>query len=389
MSIDETDAPAETSYTHGPPEAEAGGVLTIDLAAIESNWRRLRSVATPSECGAVIKGDGYGCGLEPVAAQLYQAGCTTFFVADLSEGRRTRVIAPEATIFILNGLTPGSGPVFAEHYMQPVIGSSAELAEWDMFCRSSGWHGGFALHVDTGMNRLGVTIEEAVAISPRLSSANHGITLLMSHFISSEIPDNPRNHEQVTNFREIRRLFRGIPASLANSSGIYLGRAALCDVVRPGVALFGLNPTPGKPNPMRRVVELKARILVLRRVEIGQTVGYNATWTAKRVTRLAIVGVGYADGYLRSGSGGDNKPGGAAIVSGIKCPIVGRISMDMKAIDITDLPPNSCKRGDLVTLIGEGLELDEVAERAGTIGYEILTDLGHRYHRIYKSDESA
>lgn len=394
MSVDETEAPqdvsqdasGDTSYTHGPSEAEAGGVLTIDLSAIEANWKRLRSIAMPAECGAVVKGDGYGCGLEPVVAQLYHGGCTTFFTADLSEGKRARAIAPEAIIYVLNGLPPGSGPVFAEHYLQPVIGSTSELAEWDTFCTAGGWHGGFALHVDTGMNRLGVTVEEAAAIAPRLSSENHGMTLLMSHLISAETPDNARNHDQLLGFREIRRLFRGIPASLANSSGVFLGRNAFCDLVRPGVALFGLNPTPGKENPMRRVVELKARITLIRRVEIAQTVGYNATWTARRPSRIAIIGVGYADGYFRAAGGDDNKPGGHVLVAGVKCPIVGRISMDLTAIDITDLPPNAAKRGDFVTLIGEGLELEEVAEQAGTIGYEVLTNLGHRYARIYKHD---
>ena len=309
------EAPQDSSYTHGPPDSEAGGVLTIDLSAIETNWKRLRSLATPAECGAVVKADGYGCGLEPVVAQLYHAGCTTFFVADLSEGKRARAIAPEAIIYVLNGLPPGTGPVFAEHYLQPVIGSTSELAEWDTFC-TGGWHGGFALHVDTGMNRLGVTIEEAAAIAPRLSSANHGMTLLMSHLISAETPDNARNHDQLLGFREIRRLFRGIPSSLANSSGIFLGRGALCDLVRPGVALFGLNPTPGKENPMRRVVELKARISIVRRIEIGQTVGYNATWTARRISRIAIIAAGYADGYFRSASGDDNKHGGNVLVGG-------------------------------------------------------------------------
>ena len=385
MSVDETEAPADTSYIHGPPADEAGGVLTIDLTAIEANWKRLRSNAMPAECGAVVKGDGYGCGLEPVVAQLYHGGCTTFFVADLSEAKRARAIAPEGTIYVLNGLAPGTGSAFAEHYLQPIIGSTSELAEWDTFCQSTGWHGGFALHVDTGMNRLGVTVEEAAAIAPRLSSENHGMTLLMSHFVSAETPDNARNHEQMVAFREVRRMFRGIPASLANSSGIYLGRSALCDLVRPGVALFGLNPTPGKPNPMQRVVELKARILITRRIDVGQTVGYNATWTARRESRIAILGIGYADGYFRAASGDDNKPGGHVLIAGVKCPIVGRISMDVTAIDITDLPPNAAKRGDLVTLIGDGLELEEVAEQSGTIGYEILTSLGHRYARVYKS----
>jgi alanine racemase len=385
MSAEPAEMAPETRFTHGPPEAEAGGVLTINLGAIEANWKKLRALANPADCAAVVKGDGYGCGLEPVTAQLYHAGCTTFFVADLSEGRRARAVAPEAVIYVLDGLMPGTGPAFAEHYLQPVIGSTAELAEWDTFCGVSDWHGGFALHVDTGMNRLGVSIDEAASIAPRLGSENHGMTLLMSHFVSAENPENARNHEQMLAFREIRRMFRGVPASLANASGIFLGRSALCDLVRPGVALYGLNPTPGKPNPMQRVVDLKARVLVVRNVESGQTIGYNATWTARRRSRVAVIGVGYADGFLRAASADDNKRGGGALVGAQRCPIVGRISMDLTAIDVTDVPNNAVKRGDLVTLIGEGLELEEVAENAGTIGYEILTGLGHRYARIYES----
>jgi len=287
-------------------------------------------------------------------------------------------------------LPPGTGPVFAEHRLQPVIGSIFELAEWDMFRRSSGWNGGFALHVDTGMNRLGVTMEEAAPIAERLSPIDHGMTLLMSHLVSAEMADHPINHDQMVRFLEVRRMFRfSVPASLANSSGIFLGRHAFCDLVRPGVGLFGLNPTPGKDNPMRRVVELKARIILVRTVEIGQSIGYNATWSARRVSRIAIIGIGYADGYLRSASGADNRPGGSVLVGTVKCPIVGRISMDLMAIDVTDLPPNAAKRGDVVTLIGDGMELDEVAKQAGTIGYEVLTNLGHRYARIYKSGESG
>lgn len=385
MSAEPAEIASETSFTHGPPEAEAGGVLTINLGAIEANWKKVRALANPADCAAVVKGDGYGCGLEPVTAQLYHAGCTTFFVADLSEGRRARAIAPEAVIYVLGGLMPGTGPAFAEHYLQPVIGSTAELAEWDTFCGVGDWHGGFALHVDTGMNRLGVSIEEAASIAPRLGSENHGMTLLMSHLVTAENPENARNHEQMLAFREIRRMFRGVPASLANSSGIFLGRSAFCDLVRPGVALYGLNPTPGKPNPMQRAVELKARVLVVRDVESGQTIGYNATWTARRRSRVAVIGVGYADGFLRAASADDNRPGGIALVGAQRCPIVGRISMDLTAIDISDLPGKTVKRGDLVTLIGEGLELEEVAENAGTIGYEILTSLGHRYARIYES----
>ena len=385
MSADQAEAHVQDAFMHGPLEAEAGAVLTIDLAAIAANWRKLRQIANPADCAAVIKGDGYGCGLEPVAAQLHRAGCTTFFVADLSEARRARAVVPEAVIYVLNGLPPGAGETFAEHQLQPVIGSVAELAEWDAFCATSSWRGGFALHVDTGMNRLGVSVGEAASIAARLASDNHGMSLLMSHLVDAENPDSARNNEQLLAFREVRRLFRGVPASLANSSGIFLGRSAVCDLVRPGAALYGLNPTPGYANPMDRVVTLRARILLVRDIETGQTVGYNATWTARRPSRIAIIGVGYADGYLRAASADDNKPGGVATVGGLRCPIVGRVSMDLMAIDVTEVPKAGTRRGDPVTLIGDGLELEEVAEHAGTIGYEILTRLGHRYARVYRT----
>ena len=182
----------------------------------------------------------------------------------------------------------------------------------------------------------------------------------------------------------MRILYRGIPSSLANSSGIFLGSAAHCDMVRPGVALYGVNPTPGQSNPMRPVIELQARIVQVRTVPRGETVGYNAAWTAKRATRLAVVAVGYADGYLRAASASDAAPGADAIVAGKRCPLAGRVSMDLLAIDITDLPDNAARRGDLVTLIGDEITVDDVANAAGTIGYEVLTSLGRRYHRVYR-----
>jgi alanine racemase len=384
MSIDE--APASTDLAFGPPEAEAGGVLTIDLAALEANWRNLRSQITPSECGAVIKGDAYGCGIEPVAALLSHAGCSTFFVADLSEAKRVRRIAADATIYVLNGLMPGTADVYAENNLRPVIGSSAELSEWDAFRSTQGWDGGMALHVDTGMNRLGIRVEEAEGIAMRLQTENHGISLLMSHFVASEVPDHPLNNKQILLFREIRRMFRGVPSSLANSSGIFLGAAAYCDVVRPGVALYGANPTPGRYNPMQPVVQLEARVLQLRHVPAGETVGYDAEWVAARPSRIALLSIGYADGYPRSASASTNERRGEALIAGKFCPFVGRVSMDLVAIDVTDLHDGAVRRGSLVTLIGDGLDLDVVASRAGTIAYEILTRLGHRYARIYRND---
>ncbi len=380
------DKPAGTLVTAGPLAEQAGGILSIDLGAIEANWRALLRQAMPAECAAVIKADGYGCGIEQVAAHLAKAGCKTFFVADLAEARRVRAVAPEPAIYVLNGVLPGTAGSYADIRVRPVIGSMLELAEWDAFSSANQWHGGAALHVDTGMNRLGISVNDAAALAPRIRSENHGINLLMSHLACAEQPEHPLNERQLSLFREVRMLYRGIPSSLANSSGIFLGQAAHCDMVRPGVALYGVNPIPGQSNPMRPVIELQARIAQVRTVPRGETVGYDAAWTAKRTTRIAVVAVGYADGYLRAASASDEAPGADAIVAGQRCPLAGRVSMDLLAIDITDLPEGAARRGDLAILIGGEMTVDALASAAGTIGYEVLTSLGRRYHRVYRAE---
>ena len=277
----------------------------------------------PAECAAVIKADAYGCGIEQVAAHLAKAGCRTFFVADLGEARRVRSVASEPAIYVLNGLMPGTAAAYPDIRARPVIGSMVELAEWDAFCAGQDWHGGAALHVDTGMNRLGISVNDAAALAPRIRAENHGITLLMSHLACAELPEHPLNARQISVFREVRMLYRGIPSSLANSSGIFLGASAHCDMVRPGVALYGVNPIPGQSNPMRPVIDLQARIAQVRTVPRGETVGYDGAWTAKRATRIAVAAVGYADGYLRAASASDEAPGGEAIVAGKRCPFAG------------------------------------------------------------------
>jgi len=377
-------APAAEPVTAGPAAAEAGGVLTIDLAAIEANWRALGRRAMPAECAAVVKADGYGLGLEPVAKRLAKAGCKSFFVADLGEARRLRAALPDQAIYVLDGLLPNTAAVFAEINARPVIGSLVELAEWDAFCSAQKWTGGAALHVDTGMNRLGISANDAAALAPRIRAENHGITLLMSHLACADQPDNPLNQKQMALFREVRLLYRGIPSSIAASSGIFLGNPAHCDMVRPGAALYGVNPTPGKSNPMQPVVELKAHVLTVRNVGKGETVGYGGVWTARHASRLAILAAGYADGYLRSASATDEAPGSDVMIAGKRCPVVGRVSMDLMAVDISTLPDKAVRRGDLVTLIGDDVTLDDVGNKAGTIGYEILTSLGRRYHRVYR-----
>ena len=365
--------------------AASTGVLSVDLDAIVANWRKLEKTAVPAECAGVVKANAYGCGTEPVARALAAAGCKTFFVATLDEAAAVRAALPSATIYTLDGFFQNSGEAYARIDCRPVIGDLNELAEWDVFCRRTGWSGGAAIHIDTGMNRLGLTIAEAQGIIPRINAGDHGIALVMSHLVSAEQLNSLINAKQLTTFREIASLFSGVPASLSNSSGIFLGAQFQFDMVRPGAALYGVNPTPEADNPMQPVVELKARIVQFRNIERGETVGYGGTWTARRPTRLAIVSAGYADGYFRAASASDGTRGAEVIVAGKRCPVAGRISMDLMAVDVTDLPPNAVRRGHMVTLLGEGITVDELAHHFGTIGYEVLTSLGSRYARVYKS----
>jgi alanine racemase len=381
--------------------ATATGVLTVDLDALVANWRKLEKTAVPAECAGVIKADAYGCGAGPVARALAGAGCKTFFVATLDEARAVRealtaealssqastsegATLPPPAIYVLDGFFQNSGDAYAKIDARPVIGDLNELAEWDVFCRRSGWTGGAAIHIDTGMNRLGLTIMEAQGIVPRINAGDHGITLVMSHLACAETLNHPLNGKQLAAFREIASLYSGVPAALSNSSGIFLGAQFQFDMVRPGAALYGVNPTPEADNPMQPVAELKARIVQIRNVERGEGVGYGGTWTARRPTRLAIVSAGYADGYFRAASANDGTRGAEVVVAGKRCPIAGRISMDLIAVDITDLPNNAVRRGHMVTLIGEGITVDELAHHFGTIGYEVLTSLGRRYARVYK-----
>jgi alanine racemase len=362
----------------------ATGTLTIDLDALIANWRKLENRALPAECGAVVKADAYGCGLTAVVTALAGAGCKTFFVATLNEARAARAATKSAAIYVLDGCLVGTAEVFADVNARPVIGDLAELAEWDGFCRRTGWSGGAAIHIDTGMNRLGLTMTEAQGLLPRIQSGSHGFTLVMSHLACAETLGHPMNAKQLAAFRQIAHAFSGIPASLANSSGIFLGPHFQFDVARPGAALYGVNPTPEADNPMQPVVDLKVRVVQIRNVERGDTVGYGATWTARRPTRLAIVAAGYADGYFRAAGGVDGVRSAEVVVAGQRCPVAGRISMDLIAIDITDLPANAVRRGHLVTLIGEGVTVDQLAHHFGTIGYEVLTNLGRRFARVYR-----
>ena len=383
---------ADECVETGPPEPEAGGVLTIDLGALAANWRSLRDRVAPAECAAVVKADGYGLGLAHAVRALDKAGCRTFFVANLSEAVTAREACADAHIYVLNGLLPGTAATYAGLALRPILGSPEEITEWAGFCRGAEARLPAAIHVDTGMNRLGLTPEEAAEAAHSPLFRDFEPALVMSHFVLSEEPENPLNARQIARFAAIRQAFPGVPDSLCNSSGIFLPERPHLDLVRPGYALYGGNPTPGRPNPMRDVIRLEGRIVQVRTAEDGETVSYNAQWTARGRRRLAVVSVGYADGYPRAASATDVKhngevPAGAALVGGALCPFAGRVSMDLIVIDVTDAPDGAAHRGALVTLIGDGLDVDEVGRRADTIGYEILTSLGGRYKRRYVGGE--
>ncbi|MGO8737807.1 alanine racemase [Rhodoblastus sp.] len=360
-------------------------ILRVDLDALAQNWRRLsaRAKSGPAggECAAVVKADAYGLGLAPVARALLDQGCASFFVAHLHEGQELRRIAPAARIFILNGLPPVSSRHFVAARLIPVLGSLPEIAEWAEFCRAERAPHPAALHIDTGMNRLGLPAAELAPA--RALMAAFAPVLAMSHFISAEDRSSPRSRMQIERFERARAKLPPMPASLCNSSGMFLAEAPFLDLCRPGYALYGGNPTPGVENPMRPVVALFAEILQIREVEAGETVGYNGRWTAPSRRRLATLNLGYADGFLRGG--GEVSPGAQAFAAGHFCPVVGRISMDLAIIDISDAGP--LQRGDRVEILGPHISIDDLARRSGTIGYEILTRLGARFRREYVRDE--
>lgn len=369
--------------TAGPAEAEAGGLLTIDLGAVAANWRELAQRAAPAECGAAVKADAYGLGLEPVVRALAAAGCRTFFVAYPFEGREVRAAAPGATVYVLNGLFRGTAPAYTAGDLRPVLCSLEEIDEWQAFCAASGWSGGAAVQVDTGMNRLGLDQQQTAALAARSPQGRAGITLMMSHLACSEDAAHPLNGKQIGRSRVIRQMFPDVPFSLANSSGIFLGPDALHDLVRPGVALYGANPTPSHVNPMRPVLRLAGRIVQVRTVAAGETVGYGAAWTAKRPSRIAIVSIGYADGLFRSAGSTDRRTGAETIVAGHRCPVAGRISMDLLALDVTGLAAGTPRRGAWAEFLNDEIGVDALAAHAGTIAYEILTGLGRRFRRTY------
>jgi alanine racemase len=371
------------------PEDLAGAVLTIDLVALQQNWRTLRARAGQAECGVAIKGNAYGLGAAPVARALWQAGCRSYFVARPKEGEELRAVLPQATIYVLDGLFQGQAEFYAKLNLCPALVSIAEAREWAGFGRAYGRKIPVALHIDTGINRLGFSMAEFAALLEERSTMDGlEVGLLMSHLACADDKGHPLNQRQAEAFNAARARLPGVRASLANSSGIFLGDGFTHDMVRPGIAIYGGNPTPDHANPMQPVASLEAAVMQLRHVPPGETVGYSATWTARRDSVIAVVGAGYKDGVPRALSSRAADGPAQVFINGQRCPIAGRVSMDMMAIDVTDLPAGSVRRGTRAEILGRNISIDEAASWAGTISYELLTRLGSRYARLYTGLES-
>ncbi|MGH6961727.1 MAG: alanine racemase, partial [Dongiaceae bacterium] len=362
-------------------ERAALAILTIDLAAIAENYRMLAAKVAPAECGGVVKADAYGLGVAKVSPALRQAGCCTFFVAMLAEGLALRALLPDVVIYVLDGLHGAAAADFIAAGLRPVLVSRAEVDSW-LAAAGDKADARAGLHLDTGMARLGMPLDELDALIAEGGKLQRlRPSLVMSHFACADTPEHPLNREQPQRFRaalERLALPPGVTRSIAASSGIFLGPDQALDLVRPGAALYGIAPLANQLNPMRQVVRLRAKILQVRRVDAGSTVGYGATHRFARQARLATIGVGYADGIMRALS---NR--GGVYIGDRRAPIVGRVSMDLLTIDISDIPEEQAQPGSWVDLIGPHNPVDTVAAEAGTIGYEILTSLGRRYHRRY------
>jgi alanine racemase len=350
------------------------GSLVIDLGAIARNYRYLRQHAAPAECAAVVKADAYGLGVEPVARRLAREGCSKFFVATLAEAQQLRPLLPDASIYVLDGVVGAEADAFVAERAIPVLNSLEQIERW-------GARGPAVLHVDSGMTRLGLTTAEVrqLAAEPaRLGGLP--VQYVLTHLACADEPGHPLNRSQLARFDHLRAQLPPAPTSIANSAAIFIDELHRGDLVRPGIALYGGNPFVDRANPMAPVVTLLGKILQIRQVDEGLTVGYGATYGVAPPTRLAVVGVGYADGYPRILG---NR--GSAAIAGRHVPVVGRVSMDLITVDVSNVPPAESRVGDWVELIGTEIGIDKVAAAADTISYEILTGLGKRLHREYRN----
>ena len=360
-----------------------GGRLTVDLGALMRNYKALEQVSSGALCAAVVKADAYGTGINAASKAFYAAGARFFFVATPDEALAVRAALPDAYIFVLDGLFPGAAALYVGERLMPVLNSLPMLEEWLVACLGRNEALPAALHFDTGMNRLGFRLGETSIVRRMCDEVGYSPQMLMSHLACADQPLHEKNRTQLALFASVIAQFPGIPASLANSAATMTTREMHFQMVRPGVALYGGRAVAGRRNPMLPAVTLEVPLLQVRDAKTGESVGYGATYTLSRDSRLGVLGIGYADGFLRSLSGTNQHAGGKAFIRGQLVPIVGRVSMDMVTVDLTDLGNDIPLPGEMVEVLGPHISVDDQADPGGTLGYEILTSLKGRYSRSY------
>lgn len=343
--------------------------LEVDLSALRANYHRLRARHAKNAVAAVVKADAYGLGVAMVSRTLWDEGCREFFVATLEEGITLRAELPDARIGVFSGVQAGEEKAFALHGLMPVLNSPEMITRW----KNAGQKAQ-VVHVDTGMTRLGLTTTQARELALALAA---DAPLVISHLACANTPQHEKNAEQLARFREVLALFPASRGSLANSAGVFLSPDFHFDVARPGCALYGINPAEGD-NPMQHVATLSAPVIQLRTLDRDETVGYGATYAAPKGSHIAVVALGYADGFFRN-------LGGVAFayLAGVRVPVVGRVSMDMVALDASALTPAQLAQATRAQFINAQQTVDAVADMAGTIGYEVFTRIGARVQRLY------
>jgi alanine racemase len=363
--------------------------VSVDCKALAENWKALKALSQPGLCAGVVKANAYGLGLKPVVTTLWEAGCKVFFVALPQEALALRALYQSAIIYVLNGYQPEAQKLFLDHHLRPCLNTIEEVENWASLSHHEARPLPCALHVNTGMNRLGLSLAEAEALSYNIELKDAlDIKLVMSHPASADTPDHPLNALQQERFEHLARFFPGCPLSLANSAATLQGGRWKHDLTRPGIALYGGRALQKGANPMANVVTFEARLLQTFFIRKGETVGYGGEETARQDMILGTVAAGYADGFPRLCGSGDDHGGARAVFCGpdqtlYDAPLMGRISMDLITLDLTHVPEALRRNGTMVELIGPHVRLDEVAGHAQTIGYEILTRLGPRSHFVY------
>jgi alanine racemase len=377
----------DQTVSNRPSCRDEAGRLIVDLGAVAENWQRLGRIHTASRVGAVVKADAYGLGAERISPMLAAIGCREFFVAHLAEALVLKSLLPgSAALYVLNGLAPGSEALCAEARIIPVLNTLEQAFDWAATARELGRTLPAALQVDTGMSRLGLSateLDHLMTMPDYTGSVTHH--LLMTHMACADAPDSPANARQIERFRHFSNRLPGVPCSIANSAATLSLPSAAGHVLRPGLALYGVAPGPGMGADLQPAVSLEARIIQIRRIEAGTGVGYGLDYVAPGPRRIATISAGYADGWPRALSG----KGGAVWFRGHRLPLVGRVSMDSCAADVTDVADHLIRPGDAVELIGPNQSVADVAQLLATTPHEILTGLGRRFARTYLHEPPA